>query len=96
MFRIPTIPIISYFHTLLAASTRASAAHAAIAASISGHNRTADVAAGGVTQIDELFQRVGGVVNATVGHGGAVAGRICVAGQAALRRTRLTQGLAEG
>ena len=45
----------------LAASAGAAAAHAAVTASVAGHDGAADVAAGGVAHVDQLFQGVGSV-----------------------------------
>src|ERR1019366_205093 len=50
------------WETNLAAPARAAAAHAAVATTVSGHDRAADGATGGVAHVDQLFQRVGGVV----------------------------------
>ena len=66
--RASTYPIKPLFTTLkarsstLTAPTRTAAAHAAVAASVAGHDGAADGATGSVAHVDQLFQRVGGVV----------------------------------
>ena len=45
----------------LAAAAGAAAAHAAVAASVAHHDGAADVAAGGVAQVYQVAQQVGGV-----------------------------------
>jgi hypothetical protein len=46
---------------LLAAATRASAAHASVAASVTNHDGAAGVAAGGVAHVVEVFHGFGDV-----------------------------------
>src|SRR5437868_14979430 len=46
---------------LLAAAARTSAAHASVAAAVSGHDAAAEAAGGGVTEVDDAGERVGGV-----------------------------------
>ena len=51
---------------LLRASAGGTAGHTSIAAAVSGHNGAADVTARRVAHIDELFHRIGCVVNTAV------------------------------
>src|SRR5271166_6353123 len=60
--RISPCPLFLCAEPLLTAPARAAAAHAAVAASVAGHDGAADRATGGVAHVDQLFQRVGGVV----------------------------------
>ena len=57
----------------LTAPTRTPATHTPVATPIPGHDRPADVAGGRVAQVDELFERVGRVVQTTIDDRGAVA-----------------------
>jgi hypothetical protein len=50
-----------YPQILLAAAARTPAAHALVATAIPYHDAAADVATGGVSQVDEAGQGVGGV-----------------------------------
>jgi hypothetical protein len=50
--------------------TRTSATHAAVAASIPGHNGAAEVAARGIAEVDNVAHGVGGVVEAAIGDRG--------------------------
>src|SRR5258708_3000790 len=50
----------------LTTPARAPAAHASIAASVSRHDRAADVAAWGVAHVYQVFHGVGGVVDAAI------------------------------
>src|SRR6266481_5385899 len=54
----------------LATARCRAATHAPITAPVSGHDCAADVAARRVAQVDELFQRVGGVVDAAIDYRG--------------------------
>jgi hypothetical protein len=53
---------------LLAAPTGAAAGHAAVAASVSDHDGSAGVAAGGVAHVVETLHGVGGMIDASVFH----------------------------
>src|SRR5690348_13113608 len=54
-------PQLQQQRTRLAAARRAAAAHAAVAASVAYHDGAADVAAGGVAQVYDIAEQVGGM-----------------------------------
>src|SRR5271167_1121793 len=74
----------------LAAPTRAPATHASVAASIPRHNGAADGTAWRVAHVNQVLQRVGGVVVAGNHAAGKTEPRLCIAiiGVLRLRRAR--------
>lgn|SRR5689334_17235909 len=58
--------LLNPFSSDLTAATRTPTAHTPVAAPVPGHDRAADVAAGGVAQVNVFFQRIGGVVEPAV------------------------------
>jgi hypothetical protein len=51
---------------LLTAPTRTPTTHTPVAAPVPRHDRAADMAAWSITQVDKIYQRVGGVVKTTI------------------------------
>lgn len=86
--KLPTV-VPGYPADPLTATTRAPAAHTPVATPIPGHDRAADMATGCVAQVDKLFERVGGVIEATINERGPFGRWLLAIGQTALRRRRL-------